>query len=494
SLVAGVPPELDALGARMLSKDPLRRPADGRAAHAALVGLGTDSDVDKLFPPTPSLTLDARAASPAGPVASSIAVLSFLDMSPERDQGYLCDGIADELIDALSTVEGLRVAARISSFWFKSTAADARDIGNRLGVDAILEGGVRLAGKRLRVTVQLVDVATGYQRWSHRFEGTLDDVFAIQDEIAGRVVKALRGMLSSRDEEAMRRPGTNVEAYSYFLRARQLIHSVSPAAYASAVQMFDRAIEIDPTYAPAYAGLAEMHCRYFEWSYGDDAVRAAADRASARALEIAPQLAESHVARGQVLKVFQRYDEAQREFEDAIRLAPNSFDAHHLYGRLCFSIGKIEESVVLFRRASEIRIEDYQCPLLLAQSLRRLGRHAESRAPRREGIHRVERQLRLWPSDARALALGAAEIVHDGEAERALEWAQRAVAAAPDDPGVWYNVACVYAGLHMKEEALVWLAKTFSLGMGAREWVERDPDFDFVRDDPRFQALVDKLS
>jgi TolB-like protein len=339
-----VPPELDALGARMLSKDPLRRPADGRAAHAALVGLDVDArgstaaaEVDTLFPQVPSLTLDARAAASAGPVASSIAVLSFLDMSPERDQGYLCDGIAEELIDALSTVEGLRVAARISSFWFKSTAADARDIGTRLGVDAILEGGVRLAGKRLRVTVQLVDVATGYQRWSHRFEGTLDDVFAIQDEIAGRVVKALRGMLSSRDEEAMRRPGTNIEAYSYYLRARQLDHNMSPAAYASAVQMFDRAIEIDPTYAPAYAGLAEVHCRYFEWSYGDEAVRAAADRASTRALEIAPHLAESHIARGQVLQAFHRHDEARLEFDEAIRIAPNSFDANHLYGRLCFA-------------------------------------------------------------------------------------------------------------------------------------------------------------
>jgi len=469
ALIAGVSPGLDELASRMLSKDPKRRPADGRAVHAALVGVdqpavpaAADLD-DTQFPAAPSLTLDAGArVAPATAAASSIAVLSFLDMSPERDHGYLCDGIADELIDALTQIDGLRVAARISSFWFESTAADAREIGTRLGVDAILEGGVRLAGKRLRVTVQLVDVPTGFHR-SHRFDGTLDDVFAIQDEIAARVVKALRGMLSSHDEEVMRRQGANVEAYGFYLRARQLLHSVSPASYRTAVDMFERAIAIDPSYAPAYAGLAEMHCRYFEWSYGDDDVREAAERASARALEVAPQLPGSHVARGQVHKVFHRYDEARAELEEAIRLSPNDFDAHHLYGRLCFEMGDIEESARLFRRASELRIEDYQTPLLLAQSLRRLGRHDEARPARREGIDRVERQLALWPNDPRALALGAAEIVHDGESARALDWAVRAAAAAPDDPGVWYNVACTYAGLRMTEDALVWLAKTFGL-------------------------------
>ena len=254
-LVPDAPRALDELMSRMLSKDPLRRPADGRAVHAALVGL--DSPTPEPAPVEITATLDA-APRPSTAPASSIAVLSFLDMSPERDQGYLCDGVADELIDALGNIAGLRVAARISSFGFKSQTADAREIGSRLGVDAILEGGVRLAGKRLRVTVQLVDVATGYHRWSHRFDGTLDDVFAIQDEIAARVVKAMRGMLSSRDEEAMRRPGANVDAYSAYLRARQLIHSMSPTGYHTATELFEAAITSDPTYAPAYAGLAEL--------------------------------------------------------------------------------------------------------------------------------------------------------------------------------------------------------------------------------------------
>jgi non-specific serine/threonine protein kinase len=509
SVVPDVSAELDALVARMLSKDPLRRPADGRAVHTALVGIdvtaaalsagsagepgdvrepagSTDEDTPQAL--VQSATLDARFRG------SSIAVLSFSDMSPAGDQGHLCDGIAEELINALSHVEGLRVAARSSSFRFKSSADDAVEIGSRLGVDAVLEGAVRRSGDKLRVTVQLVDVATGYQRWSHRFDGTLDDVFAIEDQISSRVAIALRGILTGRERDAIRRPGTTAEAYGYFLRARQMIHSVSPASYQAVVEMLERAIEVDPTYAPAYAGLAEMHCRYYEWADGGDAARLAADRASRRALELAPQLAESHVARGQVLKVFERYDEAELAYKEAVRINPSSFDAYHLHGRMCFQLGKMEEAVELFRRAAALRVEDFQCALLLAQTLRVLGRHEEARTARREGLRRAERQLELEPNDPRALSLGAAELFYDGQRERAIEWAARAAAAAPDDPAVWYNVACTYAGMGEVEEALRWLEKLFGRGMGGREWALHDPDFDLLRDDARFRALVAKAT
>jgi TolB-like protein/Tfp pilus assembly protein PilF len=504
-----VPPELDALVARMLAKDPARRPSDGRAVHAALVGIDATAAIplaagdapalsggELAVAALPSATLDARPPRsiesgrlPADSLRSSIAVLSFRDLSAERDQAYLCEGIAEELIHALANVEGLRVAARSSSFRFQGADVDARDAGARLGVDAILEGGVRRAGNRLRVTVQLVDVASGYQRWAHRFDGTLDDVFAIQDEIAWRVAMALRGMPSSREQDALRRPGTSAEAYGYFLRGRQLVHRLSPASYESAVRMFERAIEIDPTYAPAYAGLAEMHSRYFEWANGGAAARAAADRASRKALELAPHRSESRVARAQVLKISRRYDEADHEFREAIRIHGSSFDAHYLHACLCFQLGRIEESIELFRRAAEIRREDFQSALLLAQALRRLGRHDEARAARRDGIGRAERHLELEPDDPRALSIGAAELAYE-DRPRSLAWAQRALAAGPDDPGVWYNVACAYAGVGMNDEAMIWVAKLFGRGISTQEWIAHDPDFDSLRDDPRFQALL----
>jgi serine/threonine protein kinase/Tfp pilus assembly protein PilF len=434
------------------------------------------------------------SASSRAESANSIAVLPFLDMSAARDQDYLCDGIAEELINALTHVDGLRVAARSSSFQFKASAVDARAVGARLGVDSVLEGGVRKAGDRLRVTVQLVDVADGYQRWSHRFDGTLSDVFDIQDKIAESVATELRGMLSGREKDALRRPGTEAEAYEYFLRGRQLVNLFSRSNAEHAVEMFDRAIEIDPKYAPAYAGLAQIYAFEFEWWGGGERAAKAADEASRKALELAPQLSESHTARAAAFALRRRYDDAAREFEEAIRLNPNSFEANHFYGRSAFAAGQIERSAELFRRAAEIRLDDFQSPVLLAQSLRILGRKAEAVEANREGIRRAERYLELDPNSTRTLSLGASALMDDGQADRALEWIARVLAVPTDDTSAHFNAACVYAKLGRKEEALACLENVFSRGYGKRDWVERDPDYDSLRDDPRFRAMLDKLS
>ncbi len=495
SLNAAVPAEIDALVASMLSKTPARRPADGAAVHVALMGIESTSARPGVAARRPidaggALAFAAPVTLDAGRTASSIAVLSFVDMSEARDQEYLCDGIAEELINALAHLEGLRVVARSSSFQLKSSAAGAREVGAQLGVDAILEGAVRRAGDRLRVTVQLVDVGTGYQRWAQRFDGTFADVFAIEDEIARDVATALRGLLSIQEKDAIRRPETTAEAYAYFLRGRQLINSMSAASYRSAQEMFQRAIDVDPSYAPAYAALAQMHCRHHAWGGGGEIALAAADRASRRALELAPQLAESHVARGHVLKVLGRREEAERAYKEAIRIHPQSFDAHYQYARLHFESGRIEDAVAWFRRAADLQLEDYQCPLLLALSLRTLGRVEEARDAGREGIRRAERQLALDPHDHRALILGAIDLHHDEQPQRAREWAMRAVDGAPDDPGIWYNAACFFAVIGDKDQALNYLEKAFELMVGGRDWALHDADLDVLRDDPRFQALV----
>ena len=503
--LVNVPPELDALVAKMLDKDPRRRPADGAAALTALAAI--DLGPDWLSATLPQGLLAGSEAptrpgwaTPATPgrtpgqgKVSSVAVLSFLDMSASGDQGYLCDGIADELINTLTRVQGLRVAARSTSFQFKSQATDARAIGARLGVDAILEGGVRKAGDRLRVTVQLVDVSDGSPRWSHRFDGKVDDVFDIQDQIASSVATALRGMLSTHELDALRRPGTTVEAYEHFLRGRQLFYTFGLASIDAAEREFRRAIEHDPQYAPAHAGLAVLHCWRVEWLGGGDEVRRAADVASRRALELGPELSESHVARGAVLAMERDYATAGREYEEAIRLNLGSFDAHYQYGRCCFQSGRLAESVELFRRAAELRREDFQSSILMDVPLRRLGRLEEASAARREGIHRVERQLELEPTNARALILGAGALMDEGQRDRALEWAARALQVSPDDPSVIVNAACMYARANMTKEALECLERTFARGIGKRDWIENDPDYDSLRDDPRFQAMLTKL-
>ncbi|HKW01344.1 MAG TPA: protein kinase [Vicinamibacterales bacterium] len=466
---------------RCLAKDP----AD-RFQNASDLAFALESFSDEREKPAAP---EPRAAQ----AGVSIAVLPFADMSATRDQDWLCDGLADELINALSRVDGLRVAARSSSFLFRSSGTDIQAAGAKLGVATVLEGGVRRVGDRLRITVQLVEVATGYQRWSERFDREVADVFAIQDEIAERVATALRGILTPSERKALRRPETAVECYEYFLRGRQRQHQFQKATLDQAKTMFERAIEIDPNYAPAWAGLADTYSWFFEWWGSREADLEAADRASLRALELAPDLAESHASRGFVLSARREYDAAAREFEEASRLSSNLFEAYYLYGRTAFAAGRIEQSVELFGKAGDVRREDFQTLALMAQSLDMLGRHEEAVIATREGIRRAERQLDLDPNDARALSMGAGMLLRDGQGDRARQWSQRSLEMHPDDQGVLVNAVCFHALTGQKDAAIDLLQKTFARGYGKRDWIMHDPDYDSLRDDPRFQALVAKL-
>jgi TolB-like protein/tetratricopeptide (TPR) repeat protein len=428
------------------------------------------------------------------PNISSIAVLPFADMSPGRDQNYLCEGLAEELISALTHIDGLRVAARTASFQFRTPGADVRDVGRQLGVETLLEGSVRKADVRLRVTVQLIEVATGYHRWSQRFDRTLDDVFAIEDEIAECVATSLRGSIQSlRSGFPSRRPLADVEAYEFYLRGRQYLPRMTQPDLARSAEMFERAIEIDANYSPAWACLAAAHGTLYEWFGGREEDLVKAERVSQRALELAPRLAEPHAARGFVLSLSGRYDEAAKEFEEAIRVNPNFFEAYYYFARACFASGDIARSAELFRQAAEVRHEDYQSPMLQSQSLRMLGRLEESEATGKEGIRRAEHALALNPRDGRALSLGSGALFYDGQIARAIEWAQRALELDPDDMSALVNAACLHAKLRQKEEALELLERVFARGWGKRDWIDHDTDYDILRDDPRFKKLLARL-
>ena len=439
-----------------------------------------------------------REAAPASPAVAptsrtvaSIAVLPFADMSPTHDQEYLCEGLAEELINALTQIDGLRVAARTASFQFRGKGEDIRRVGEQLNVETLLEGSVRKSGDRLRVTVQLIEVASGYHRWSHRFDGQFEDVFAMQDEIAESVARSLRGDgARPRDKRTLHRVPSGTAAYELYLRGRQQLHRILHADLAAAVDWFRRAIELDPLYGPAYAGLATAHATLYEWFGAHDADLAGAERASQRALELAPDLAEAHVARGCTLSLMRRYEDAVREFEESIRLNPNLFDSYYYYARTRFAHGEVAASAVLFRKAADVRQEDFQSAVLFAQSLKMLGQHDEATAWRREGIRRAEHILALNPLDGRAMSLGALYLLEEGQAERAIEWSERALALYPNDMSSLGNGACLQAKLGHNDRAIELLERVSALGWGQRDWLERDPDYDNLRDDPRFQRLL----
>jgi len=439
-------------------------------------------------------TMGAGERSTSAPdTAISVAVLPFADMSQDAGHGWLCDGIADELITALTHVPGLRVVARSTSFQFRNSAMGLQALGTQLGVATVLEGSVRAVGERLRITVQLVNVADGYQRWSQRFDGTLSDVFTFQDAIAQSVVTALRGIVSPSDRKALRRPETAVEAYEYYLRGRQLLHRFDRVSIEGAREMFERAIAIDAAYALAHAGLADAHSWSYEWWGGTEKNLEAADRASQRSLELAPDLAEAHASRAFVLAITGRYEESNEAFERAKALSPNSFETHYLQARMTFAWGRTAEAAALFRRAGEVEPDDFQSPILAAQALRMLGQSEEAMTLAEEGVRRAERRLEFAPTDARALSLGASALGDLGRYDEALVWSKRAIALYPQDQGVLVNGACLRASMGLPEEAIDLLEQAQRFGWGKRDWIEHDPDYDSLRDHPRFQALLEKL-
>ena len=252
---------------------------------------------------------------------NSIAVLPFINMSNDPEQEYFCDGISEEIINALAQLDNLRVIARTSAFSFKGKNLDVREIGKTLDVKTLLEGSVRKAGNHLRITTKLVKVSDGSHLWSNRYDRVLEDVFAIQENIAENVATALQGVLTNKEKEAIRRPETIIEAYEYFLKGRQLFHQL---ALKESKILFEKAIELDPQYALAYAGLADAHSWLYEWEGSDEADLEAAERNSQEGPFLAPNLSESHSSRGFVLSLGKRYDEAEQEFKEAIRLNINS--------------------------------------------------------------------------------------------------------------------------------------------------------------------------
>ena len=479
-----VPVEVDRVISRALERQPENRFATAAQFAQALV-IHTGSTPPQVTP---------TAITPTATPSKSVAVLPFVNMSADAENEYFTDGIAEEIINALTRIQNLRVASRTSSFAFKGKNEDISGIGRQLKVGTVLEGSVRKAGDMLRVTAQLVNVSDGYHLWSERFDRKMEDVFAIQDEIAGSIVKALRVVLSDEERRAIEQaPAADLKAYDYYLRGRQFFHQFRRTGIQFARRMFERAMEADPSYVPAYAGAAD--CCSFLYMYWDasKANLDGADTYSRKALEIGPERAEAHASRGLALSLSRQYAEAEREFETAIRLNPNAFEAHYFYARALNQQGKYDRAVEQYREASRVRPDDYQSAYLIGSPLRHLGRDAEALDSMRAASVAVERHLELNPDDARALCLGAAGLMSLGQQSKALEWAQRAYALDPEDSGVLYNVACVYALGGRLHDAMSCLEQAVKNGFGHREWLENDTDLDPLRSEPRFQALLLKL-
>ncbi len=427
----------------------------------------------------------------------SVAVLPFSNLSGDPEQEYFSDGITEDIITDLSKISGLWVAARNTVFTYKNKPVTVEQIARDLGVAYILEGSVRKAGPRVRVTGQLVNAKDGGHLWADRFDRDLTDIFAIQDEITRAIVEQLTVKLLPQEKKSIERPQTdNIEAYTYYLRGREFLHRHTKSYYQIARRMFTKAIELDPRYARAYAGIAAcdsfLFYHYFQYDI-DEAIQNIM-AASGKALELDDGLAEAHACRGAALTFAKRFEEAATEFERAIALDPNSFEAHYFYARYCFVRGDLERAASLFERAGEVKPDDYQSWCLLIHVYRSLGRTDQIEAAARKGIALAEKELAMHPENPRPAALGAAGLLAVGEMERSREWLTRALAIDPDDLLTLYNASCVYAHLGEAERALDLLERFLPLANDLnRAWIKHDSDFDSLRGHPRFQKILEQI-
>ena len=420
--------------------------------------------------------------------APSIAVLPFADLSVKGDQGYFCEGIAEEILNALCKIANLRVASRISAFQFGPTS-DVKEIGRKLDVDTVLEGSVRKSGDQLRITAQLISSADGYHLWSRQFDRHLEDVFEIQAEIADAIASALSVTLKRK--AAPSRQLVDPRAYDFFLRGLSYIarHTTQDNVYAR--QMFKQCIEIEPEFGRAWAGLAYTYGFEYMYFSATEINLAEARRTSKKAMDLAPDRAESHVSAGIAHCMSQDYRKAESAFEKAIRLDPKNYEAWYFFGRAMVHEGDLQRAVNLFERAARVRPDDHQSVLLQAQLYISLGRKDKAMEVTRKGIERVRAVLELNPDDNRALNMGAFALLRLGEREEALEWMTTSMQNAPMDSIIQYNAACFFSLAGEVDKALDCLENCLvKVGNISREWLEHDSDMDNIRSHPRYAEII----
>ncbi len=436
------------------------------------------------------------AAAPSGAPGRekpSIAVLPFSNMSGDPEQDYFADGMTEDLITDLSKVSGLSVIARNSVFTYKGRSVDVQEVSRRFNVAKILEGSVRKAGQRVRINAQLVDGKEGTHLWADRYDRDLTDIFALQDEITHAIVEQLKVRLLPAEKQAIEaEPTQNVDAYNYYLQGRHFYHLHSTQHALLAQRLFRKAVELDPLYARAYSGLAD--CAWFLFTnHHESASVEEILTASTTALRLDPMLAEAHASQGMALHLSGRNKEARVEFDKAIALDPNLFEAYYLCAYACRDGGDPEGAVRMYGRAAELAPDDYRTKMLMSVMLRDLGRSSEFRIAAEEGLERAERALKINPDIPLAASLGASTLAALGERSRALDWAARALTIAPDDPLTHYNIACVYALLGEDEKALDLLEPwSGRVNKVTKNWLVNDTDFDSLRDHPRFKRLVER--
>lgn len=437
----------------------------------------------------PSETTPALQTPP--PVAADrplrLAVLPLDDAGDDPVHARFADGFTEEILNLLWGTGRVPLASQTSCFALRGKHADPKSVAERLHASHMIDGSLKRSPEKLVLEIQLRETGTGAQLWSEHYEWMPEEIFAIQEQIIRHVGSALDIELNA---DARRYATTaDPQAYEAYLTGRGYFLKGALADLAHAVMLFSQATESDPQFVRAWVDLAETYALQVIYFEGSDAERKAAHVASEKALALAPDRGDVHAARGITHLASEEYEDAVTECDRAIELDPTLWKAYYNYARASYHQGQMERAVELFKKAASVNPGDYQSLLLAAPIYKRMGDEEAFEKVAREGVTRAESYLADYPDNHRAYYLGAGALLGLGERDRAFEWAERALAIDPSDPSIRYNMGCFYAKAGENDKAFECLHDSIT----SRSWIENDPDLDPIREDPRFQRLLDSL-
>lgn len=474
SLPAGLQPILG----KMLEKSPQSRYESAARLKADLQRLKKDSD-------------SGRVAAVTAPSERSLAVLYFENLSGAKEDEYFRDGMTEDIITELSKIKNLKAFPRAAVLAFRDQAVTGPQVGQQLNATHVLTGSLRRAGNRLRITAQLVETRSGHSVWAERYDRELKDVFEVQDEIARSITQALRITLSPQEEKAIAsKPTDNLQAYDFYLRGRSLARRVTRSDLEFAMQMFERAIELDSGFALAHSGVANACGEYYEWHEHNQRWIDKGTAAAERALGLEPQLAEALLAQARIAYAMKSFDEAIRLARLAIERKRDCEGAYFVLARAYIASGHTEKVAGVVDAALAANGDDYNVYVPLMVATERQGDKEGARRLRERCLTSLEQQLALVPEDVRARVLLASNLAWLGRTEEATQALQIAVALRPNDANIVYNAACTYGILQKKQEAINLLKKLDAMGHLNKSYTREDSDFNCLRGDPEFEALL----
>jgi adenylate cyclase len=425
--------------------------------------------------------------------AISICVLPFVNLSDDSEQEYFSDGITEDIITDLSKISALEVVARNSAFTLKGKVIDAKEVARTMDVSHVLEGSVRKAGSRLRISAQLVAGETGRHLWAERYDRDLTDIFAIQDEISHAIVDALELKLRPQEKKAIEQRGTsNAEAYRFYLMARQqwIGGTFGDVKRDEAIaRICQQAVQLDPNYSEAWGLMAIAQAELRFW-HGKEAN---ALPAAEHALSIRPDLPEALCVKARYVEEQGDQEEANALIDAALRGNPESWEVNREAARMVFRQGRIAESIPYFEKAAALVNSDYYNPAMLMTCYQAIGDDEGLKRAARLAFERAERALAAEPTNGSAIANGAYALAVFGEADRAREWIERGLLLDPDNLSMRYNLACILTvALHDDDAALEVLQPYFERVNTAPQikHTEADPDFVRIRDTQRFKEML----